>query len=174
MMRDCWVSVVLFIGLPTVTMGQVGFYLGGSATFPVGTYKIQGAGTGWMAHGRLILPLQKGLSLTAGASLGANPRDTSQNELESAEFTTLVAGLLYRLGQPDKPGLFVFWEAGRLKGGSYSDDKAITFTGGVGVAVPVSRPVEFTLSGSYQGVVLDSHVAFWSITAGLRFRLEGS
>jgi hypothetical protein len=96
-------------------------------------------------------------------------------ERDNSKLTAFLGGLSYRMSDPTRVGPFVFWELGWLRHYRYEyPEKWIVYSAGLGLAVPISSPVELWISGSYHGVAFDTDVALWGLAAGMRLRLTGS
>ncbi len=172
-------GAVFFLAGPPVA-AQVAIELTAGPTFPVGTYGI--TQTGWMVRGHLEVPVQRGLSALVGGFYDAN-RYRQPDYIDPStgkpidylfKLSGPAVGLLYRPGNPDRPGLFVFWEGAWLtRTGSGSSDKRIGYFGGAGVAVPLSRRVDLRVTGSYFATLFDTDNSVVGILAGGRIGLSG-
>jgi hypothetical protein len=164
----------LSLALPAGTVAQPGIYLGGGATFPRGTFKDCNNHTGWMGQGRLTIPVQQGLSVVASGFYGTNDRNSLCGAIATSKLTGLMGGLLYRVGDPDRRAVFFFWEGGLVRqetGGLH--ERRIAYSGAVGYAIPLAAFLELRLTGSYLGVLFNSEIAFWGLTAGIHVRMGG-
>lgn len=167
---------LLALLVPATAGAQVGIYLGGGATVPTSDFG-DIAKTGWVAHGGVVIPVgEMGLNVIAGGLYGSNDHDVG---IDSK--STLLggsAGLLYRVGEQTRPGVYFFGTVGALRHeievANVSDSQTgLSYTGGAGVAIPVSS-VSLWLSGTYTGTSGDADATFFGIQAGVTIWLGSS
>ena len=67
-------------------------------------------------HGRVLIPVQPGLSIVGGDFYGINSHDvTSPDQSFTTKHAGVLAGLLYRLGEEFRPGIYFFREGGLVR-----------------------------------------------------------
>ena len=127
----------------SIGQAQTSIFVGAGPTFPVGDYGTY-AKTGWLAAAGFSVPVgTKGLSAGAELAFGSN----KHSDIAGGK-TNLFGGfgfLQYRVGNPAKPGVYLFGEAGALNhqykpvstSGVSSDDWGFAVGGGAGVDIPM-------------------------------------
>jgi len=139
-------GLLLGLALPATAGAQVGIYLGGGATIPTGDFKdFDEAKTGWMAQAGVtyFIASAPGLGVWGGGSYGSN-----KHEGTSGDKTNLLGahgGLIYRIGNMEKPGVYLLGGAGMLNhqfkpgdGGESQNEWKFSWLGGAGVDIPLS------------------------------------
>lgn len=138
--------------VPAVVHAQAYLFVGGGPTFPSGEYGDY-ANTGWMAHAGLGFPVgPQGMSVGVDAFYGQN----NHSDIDGDKTNPLGAMgfLLYRLGNPERPGVYLFGEGGLLVHKYGSDtfdsesDSQFAFGGGAGVSIPLGSKSLF-VEGHY-------------------------
>lgn len=167
------VSAALVAGswAPSVGQAQPTIFVGAGPTFPIGDFG-KYAKTGWLAAGGFSVPVgTKGVSLGAELIFGGNKHSDV-----AGDKTKLFGGfgfLQYRIGNPAKPGVYVFGEAGVLnhqyKPASTSlasvDDWNFAAGAGAGVDIPVGGASLFVEAR----IITSSGTNFIPLMAGIAF-----
>lgn len=106
----------------------------------------------------MLIPLGEALGALVDGFYGSN----NESRLSGG-----MLGLRLLLGDGSKPGVYLFYEAGRLsrKEGDYADT-GYGYAGGMGVAIPIS-PGELWVSGMYLAELFGTNPAVMSLSAGI-------
>lgn len=166
----CAAVVALSLGTSS-GHAQPTIFVGAGPTFPLGDYG-EYAKTGWLAAAGFSVPVgAKGVSLGAELAFGTN-----KHEAAIPGKTNLFGGfgfLQYRVGDPAKPGVYVFGEAGVLNhqfkpptsSGANDGDWGFAVGGGGGVDIPVGGASIFVEAR----IISRSGTSFVPLLAGLAF-----
>jgi len=168
-------ALLMLLALPAAANAQIGIFLGGGATLPQGDYG-EYASTGWMGHLGVLVPISSapGLGVVGVASYGSNNHefDGDKTNLFGAQ-----GGLSYRLGNPERTGIFFFGLGGYLnhqyRSEEFPEDEGsegkFAYTGGVGVEIPLSG-LSLWFDGAYTG---RGDTKFFGINAGVTILVGG-
>jgi hypothetical protein len=163
------VATLLFLlAAPSTVFGQ-GIFVGGGVTIPTGDFG-DFADTGWMAIGGFSFDVGDG-GVSAGLEgfYGENKHDT---EGDKTNPYGAMAFLLYRAGNPESVGPYLYGGAGILihkfssdtsEGGS---DTNFGYEFGAGLDFPFGDNVGGWLEGRYMG---STDTTLFGILAGLGF-----
>jgi hypothetical protein len=133
--------LVALLALPAVANGQTFLFIGGGPTFPSGEYSDY-ANTGWIAHAGIGFPVgPQGLMIGVDGFYGQN----NHSDIDGDKTNPLGAMgfIAYRIGNPERPGIYLIGDAGLLvhKYGSDTYDSEsesqFAFGGGAGVEIPL-------------------------------------
>lgn len=145
--------LLVLLAVPVVAQAQVYVFLGGGPTFPNGDYGNY-AKTGWIAHAGVGVPVgPAGLSVGLDAFYGQN--NHSDVDGDKTNPYGAMGFAQYRFGNPERPGVYAYGEAGLLvhKYGSdtFSPESNSQFAlgGGVGVDFPLGGGKSIWVEGAY-------------------------
>jgi len=150
--RNVFLGLLASVFVSAGAQAQVSLYAGGGASIPVGDFgksttncdNCSNAKLGWMAMAGLSIALPaKGVSIWGEGLYGSNKHDDT-----SGDKTNLfggMAGLMVRVGDPAKPGVYFFGGVGGLnhqyKPGSSTvatdNEWKFAWDAGAGVDVPI-------------------------------------
>jgi hypothetical protein len=161
--------------VPSVSSAQVTLFFGAGPAFPMGEFGDY-AKTGWQAIGGFSVPVgSKGLSVGSNLSFGSNKHSDI-----AGDKTNLFGGfgfLQYRVGNPERPGIYIFGEAGVLshayKPASSTGNDETDWKPAVGAGAGLDIPVGGAGLFIEASIVARSGTAFVPIMAGFAVPVGG-
>jgi hypothetical protein len=170
--------IALALLVPAAAIAQVGVLIGAGATIPTGDYG-KYASTGWATSLGIRLPIGTGpLGVVVEGFYGSNAHEIDGDK------TTLMGALgtvIYRLGDPTRPGIFLGGSAGMLvhkyTSDNFPDEEGSetqpAFGAGIGYVIPKAS-ARYWLMGRYiHSPADDGNTTYMSVAAGITINLGG-
>ena len=185
MKRFTFITFVIALALssPAHSSAQTSIFVGGAATFPVGSLTSSGpfvgANTGWQGTvGAQFAIGESGLTLGPRVYYGSNKYETGGDKSNLFGGTAL---LNYGFGDPLSVNPFLWGEVGVLSYAFKSDSDpsaeatstAGTVAGGAGIGFPLGGVSGFVAAGYNSHLGGDVETTFFGVFAGLSFAVGG-
>ncbi len=171
------------LSAPADSSAQTSIFVGGGATFPVGSIASAGPfvghNTGWQGTAGAQCALgESGFTLGPRLHYGSNKSETAGNKSNVYGGTALAN---YNFGEPDAVNPFLWAELGVMSiaftsetvPASDNTSTAAALAGGVGVGFPLGGVNGFLAAGFNSDLGGDIDMTYFGLYAGLSFALSG-
>ena len=176
-------AVAFALSSPAHSSAQSSIFVGGAATFPVGSLggsgRAFGANTGWQGTvGAQFAMGESGLTLGPRVYYGSNAWETAGDKSNLFGGTALIN---YGFGDPLSVNPFLWGEVGVLSHAFKSDSApstevtstAGTLAGGAGIGFPLGGVSGFVAAGYNSHLGGDVDTTYFGVYAGVSFAVGG-